>query len=162
MKNRLKLDRIYLKILSLLQAQARTPNQQLSEQVGLSPSPCLDRVRKLEQEGYIRGYRADIDLERLCNCITVFATVTLRHHKQDDFVRFDAAVRAIPEIVDCHKVSGTFDYILRFVCTSMSQYDELSDNLLKIGPPIEHMSSHVVLQKTKEFTGYPLERLVQL
>ncbi len=156
----LQLDRIYLRLLSLLQRQGRLSNQALSEAVGLSPRPCLERLRRLEAEGIVRGYHADVDVERLCQAITVMTTVRLRHHKPEDFQRFDAAVRGIPEIIDCAKVSGGFDYILRFACRSMGEYDALSDRLLSIGPPIDHISSHVVLAQTKPFAGWPLDRLL--
>jgi len=160
-KNKLKLDRIYLKILSILQNQARITNQDLAEQVGLSPSPCLERVRRLEQAEYIDAYLASVNLDKVCSSVIVFATVTLHNHKQEDFEGFEASVRAMPEIVDCCKVSGPFDYILRFVCASMSHYDQLSDALLNNSPVDMQMSSHPMLKQTKRFSGYPLDRLVQ-
>ncbi len=161
-KNKLKLDRIYLNILSILQTQGRITNQDLAEQVGLSPSPCLERVRKLEQTGYIDSYLASVNLDKICSSVTVFATVTLHNHKQEDFEGFEFSVKAMPEVVDCCKVSGPFDYILRFVCASMAHYDELSDRLLNNSPVALQMSSHAMLKKTKDFAGYPLDRLVEL
>lgn len=161
MKPLQKLDRIYLNILNRLQAHARISNQQLSEAVGLSPSPCLERVKKLEQEGYINGYHARVNLDKLCDSVTIIATVTLGNHKQDDFNLFEKMVSEFPEIVDCAKVSGSFDYVLRLVCTNMSEYDRVSDQFLNQCPEGIQLNSHVLLKEIKPFTGYPLEGLVR-
>lgn len=156
-----RLDRIDLKILRTLQDEARISNHDLSERVGLSPSSCLQRVRKLEARGVLEAYRARINLERVCRSVTVLATATLSHHDQTSFSRFEKAVAEIPEVVECLKVSGTFDYILRFVCTDMAQYHALSERLLDTGRGVAQLSSHVVLASTKPAAGYPLERLLQ-
>ena len=161
MKTKLKLDRIYLKILSVLQSHARITNQQLADRVGLSPSPCLERVKRLEQEGFIKGYLGRIDLDRISANVMVYTTVALRTHEQGDFLRFEEAVRGMPEVVECYKVSGEFDYILRFVCADMARYNAISDALLRVGHGVDKMSSHVVFDRTKEFMGYPLERLAE-
>jgi DNA-binding Lrp family transcriptional regulator len=155
-----RLDRIDLKILACLQANGRMPNNQLAEAVALSASPCLQRVRRLERQQVITGYLAQLALGRICRHVVVLAAVTLRSHAREDFQQFEAAVRAMPEIVECSKVSGTVDYFLRFVCASLDDYHALSDRLLHEGPGVAHLSSHVVLDRVKEFTGYPLDRLV--
>jgi DNA-binding Lrp family transcriptional regulator len=156
-----KLDRIDLKILTTLQDEARISNHDLAERVGLSPSSCLQRVRKLETRGVLDGYRAHIDLDRICRSVTVIATATLANHDQKSFSRFERAVADIPEVVECLKVSGTFDYILRFVCADMAQYHALSERLLDIGRGVAQLSSHVVLASTKQAGGYPLDHLLQ-
>ena len=156
----LKLDRIDLKILAILQGEGRITNHDLAERVGLSPSPCLQRVRKLEGAGLLGPYLARIDLDRICRNVTVIATITLKSHEHEDFQRFEAAVAKLPEVVECFKVSGSFDYFLRFVCPDLARYHALSESLLTDGPGIAQISSHVVLDKTKEFQGYSLERLL--
>ena len=156
----LKLDRIDLKILAILQGEGRITNHALAERVGLSPSPCLQRVRKLEGAGLLGPYLARIDLDRICRNVTVIATITLKSHEHEDFLRFEAAVGRLPEVVECFKVSGSFDYFLRFVCPDLARYHTLSESLLTDGPGIAQISSHVVLDKTKEFQGYSLERLL--
>jgi DNA-binding Lrp family transcriptional regulator len=153
-----KLDQIDLKILSRLQADGRLHNNQLAEAVGLSASPCLQRVRRLEKQGVITRYMAVLALDKLCRHVDVLAAVTLRNHAPEDFEQFEAATRQMPEIVACHKVSGTVDYILRFVCPSLEV--ARSDRLLKEGPGVAHISSHVVLDRVKDFVGYPLEILL--
>ena len=155
-----KLDKIDLKIIKTLQVQARITNQALADTVGLSPSPCLQRVRRLEDLGIIRAYHARIDIERICPRVTVIGTVKLRDHIHEDFLAFEQAVSEIPEIVECSKVSGTFDYLLRFECPSVSHYHELSDRLLAQGPGSIKISSHVVLSHAKEFNGLPLDCLL--
>jgi DNA-binding Lrp family transcriptional regulator len=158
--NDVKLDQIDTRILSTLQANARITNHKLAETVGLSPSPCLQRVRKLEGAGLLGPYLARVDLDRICRNVTVIATVTLKTHEHQDFKSFEAAVADLPEVVECFKVSGAFDYFLRFVCPDLARYHTLSEELLKHGPGIAQISSHVVLDRTKEFRGYNLERLL--
>jgi DNA-binding Lrp family transcriptional regulator len=155
-----KLDQIDIRILTALQSDARITNQKLAETVGLSPSPCLQRVKKLEKAGLIGPYLARIDLDRICRNVTVIATVTLKTHEHKDFGAFEAAVRDLPEVVECYKVSGSFDYFLRFVCPDLAVYHALSESLLKTGPGISQISSHVVLDRSKEFSGYRFDRLL--
>ncbi len=156
----MKIDRIDLKILAALQNEARITNQALAERVGLSPSPCLQRVRKLEAAGLLGPYLARIDLDSVCRNVTVIASITLKSHEHEDFERFEAAVARLAEVVEAYKVSGSFDYFLRFVCPDLGRYHALSESLLIDGPGIAQISSHVVLDKTKEFQGYCLERLL--
>ena len=161
MTQRNRLDRIDLKIVETVQNDARITNQALAEKIALSPSPCLTRFRRLEREGVIGPYFARIDLGRICRSVTVFATVTLRSHEQGDFEAFESAVRHLPEAIRCYKVSGTFDYLVQFVCPDIRRYHELSDELLKESAGIVNLTSHVVLDQAKTFKGYPLGRLVE-
>lgn len=160
MSTTVKLDQIDLKILSVLQQEARITNHKLADRVGLSPSPCLQRVRKLESVGLIGPYLARIELDQICRNVIVIATVTLKAHEHQDFKDFENKIRRLPEVVECFKVSGAFDYFLRFVCPDLARYHALSEELLTEGPDITQISSHVVLDRTKEFTGYHLERLL--
>lgn len=160
MRDTVKLDQIDIRILSTLQSNARITNHNLAETVGLSPSPCLQRVRKLERAGLLGPYLARIDLDRICRNVMVIATVTLKTHEHQDFNAFQAAVAELPEVVECFKVSGAFDFFLRFVCPDLARYHTLTEDLLKDGPGIAQISSHVVLDRTKVFRGYELERLL--
>ena len=156
-----ELDRIDLKILTVLQDNGRITNQALSEQVGLSPSPCLQRVRRLEKLGIIRGYSCRVDLAQIAPSVTVFVSVSLSSHEKGAFGAFEAAVADIPELVECHKVSGQFDYLLRFVCSDIATYTAISDHLLATGPDGLNLSSHVVLQTSKETGSVSLEHLTR-
>ena len=160
MSEKVRLDRTDIAILATLQHAARITNHDLAERVHLSPSSCLQRVRKLEQAGVVRAYNARVELERICRSVTVIAEATLNNHEQADFRRFEEAVDAIPEVIECLKVSGEHDYILRFVCADMTQYHALSERLLDTGRGVAHLSSHVVLARCKESDGYPLASLL--
>ena len=160
MGGKVKLDSIDLRILGTLQRDARITNHSLAEKVGLSPSPCLQRVKKLEAAGLIGPYLARIELDGICRYVTVIATVTLKTHQHQDFKAFESLVRELPEVVECYKVSGSFDYCLRFVCPDLARYHVLTEELLMTGPGITQISSHVVLDPVKEFTGYDLGKLL--
>lgn len=161
MATKIKLDRIDVRILKTLQEQGRITNQSLADQVGLSPSPCLQRVRRLEEAGVISGYMARVDADRISARVTVLGTVTLQDHNFEDFQKFEQTVMRTPEIVECSKVSGTFDYLLRFECPTIDHYHTLSDRMLEQGQGLFRISSHVVLSHVKEFSGFPLDQLVQ-
>lgn len=156
----MKPDRINQRILRELQRNGRITNQALAERVGLSPSACLDRVRRLEAEGILAGYGARIELERVCPSVTVIATITLHDHRKRHTAPFEAAVRSLPEVVECHQVSGIFDYMLQIVCRDLRHYQSVSDRLIEAGAGVIELSSHVVMERTKGFSGYPLEQLL--
>ena len=113
MPDAIKLDRLDLRILAQLQKNGRITNVDLADAVSLSPSPCLIRVKRLEQAGYISGYGAHLRLEKLGDTLTVFTEVTLSDHHREDFIRFETAIREVDEILECHLVSGGYDYLLR-------------------------------------------------
>jgi DNA-binding Lrp family transcriptional regulator len=115
MNEAFKIDRLDLRILAQLQKNGRMTNVDLADAVGLSPSPCLIRVKRLEQAGYIAGYGAHLRLEKLGDTLTVFTEVTLSDHRREDFARFEAALREVDEVLECHLVSGGYDYLLRFL-----------------------------------------------
>lgn len=156
----MQLDKINRKILSILQQDARITNQDLAERVNLSPSSCLNRVRKLEQQGLIGPYLAVVDLATLCRSVTVIATVSLKDQSTDAFRAFQQAAQDIPEVVECYIVSGTFDIFLRIVAPDMNRYNEINDRLLDLQPGKVNISSHVVLSTGKPFRGYPLDQLI--
>ena len=106
------IDRIDRRILGILQRDGRVTNARLAERVNLSASACFERVRRLEKTGIIAAYRGEIAIERIIRPVTVIATVQLGSHDQAAFQRFDAAIKAAPEIVEAVKVSGPFDYVL--------------------------------------------------
>ena len=97
-----KLDRIDLNILVQLQTNGQLTNVELASRVGLSPSPCLQRVKRLESAHYISGYGARINLAKLTETITIFTEVTLSDHRRNDFVKFEQSIRSIDELLECH------------------------------------------------------------
>lgn len=142
----IKLDRIDIKILSQLQQNARLTNVHLAEAVGLSPSPCLQRVKRLEKAGYIESYRARLSLSKLTEHVIVFTEITLSDHRREDFIKFEAQIRRHPNVEECHLVSGGYDYILKFVARSISHYQEIIEGILDRNLGVEKYFSYVVIK----------------
>jgi DNA-binding Lrp family transcriptional regulator len=154
-----KLDRIDLRILSHLQRSGRATNVDLADAVGLSTSPCLMRVKRLEKAGYIAGYGARLPLEKLGTMQIVFTQVTLADHRREDFTKFEAAIRNIDEVVECHMVSGGFDYLLKFVTRSVVHYQSLVEDVLGQNVNIEKYFSYIVMKSPFVKNYYPIEKL---
>lgn len=151
-----KLDRIDRRILATLQADGRITNQALAEQVALSPSACLARVRHLEKAGVIEGYGARLNPWSMEASLILYAEVWLKGHHPDDLARFEAAIADIPEIVEASYVSGPFDYLIKVVVPDMASWIELSEGLIARDLGADKIITHVLMKKTKRFTGYPI------
>ncbi|MDF0544745.1 winged helix-turn-helix transcriptional regulator [Sphingobium sp. H39-3-25] len=158
MLNQPKLDRIDINILAELQRSGRMTNAQLADKVGLSPSPCLARVKRLEDAGYISGYSANINLAKLGNVQTVFTSVTLGDHRRQDFIKFEQGIRNLEELVECHLVSGGFDYLLKFVVKSIAEYQEMMEAILERNIGVSKYFSYIVI-KSPIVKGQPSVRL---
>ncbi len=154
-----KLDRIDLKILTKLQQSGRITNVELADAVGLSPSPCLTRVKRLEKAGYITGYGAHINMRKLGEYLTVFTEVTLSEHRQGDFARFETRIAKIDEIVECHTVSGGYDYLLKFVTRGVAHYQSVIEGMLEGEYGIEKYFSYVVIRSPFIKRHYPIQGL---
>ncbi|SCK09554.1 Lrp/AsnC family transcriptional regulator [Vogesella sp. LIG4] len=129
MEKKFTLDRIDLKILAVLQQDGRISFQKLSEHVNLTPRPCLERVRRLEKAGIIKGYTAIVDLPQPQHAVVILAEVELADHavSQQAFTR---ELLNTPEVLDCWLVSGNFDFLIRIGCRDMKQYRELAERWL--------------------------------
>jgi DNA-binding Lrp family transcriptional regulator len=154
-----KLDRIDLKILAKLQHSGRITNVELADAVGLSPSPCLTRVKRLEQAGFITGYGAHINLGKLGEFLTVFTEVTLTEHRRGDFSRFESRIVKLDEIVECHLVSGGYDYLLKFVTRGVSHYQSIIEGMLESDYGIEKYFSYVVIKSPFIKHHFPIQNL---
>jgi len=153
-KRPLGLDRIDIKILATLQRDGRCTNEKLARSVGLSPRACLERVRRLEAAGIIAGYQAVVELARLSRPVNIFAEIVLE--KQANQGRFEQRLTALEEVVECWEVSGTVDYIARFVCADLAAYQALTTDLIddpRLG--VARIVSHVALRAIRRFSGYP-------
>jgi len=150
------LDRIDRRILAALQADGRLTNQALSEQVALSPSACLARVRRLEQAGIIQGYHARLDPFALDVGLVLFAEMTLDGHGPDELARFEAAIAAVPQVVEASHVTGAYDYLLKLVVADMAEWTHIAEGLTGAGLGIERVNTHVLMHKPKIFVGYPV------
>lgn len=154
-----KLDRIDLNILAKLQESGRITNVELSDAVGLSPSPCLTRVKRLEKAGYITGYGAQVDLRKLGEFLSIFTEVTLSEHRRGDFGRFESRIAKIDEIVECHLVSGGYDYLLKFVARGVTHYQAIMEDMLESDYGIEKYFSYVVLKTPFIKHHFPIQQL---
>ncbi|CCC14666.1 MULTISPECIES: Lrp/AsnC family transcriptional regulator [Sphingomonas] len=154
-----KLDRLDFRILAQLQRNGRITNVDLADAVGLSPSPCLSRVKRLEKAGYITGYGAHVALAKLGETLTVFTEITLKDHRTGDFSRFEQRARNVPEVVECHLVSGGYDYLVKFITRNVSQYQELIESILESDFGIEKYFSYIVLKSPIVKRYDPIEAL---
>jgi DNA-binding Lrp family transcriptional regulator len=150
------LDQFDLKILTHLQREGRCSNVELADAIGLSQSPCLARTKRLQELGVIRGYGADIALEKLGEHVIVFSEVTISSHRRHDFRKFEEAAAGHREIVECYNVSGGYDYLLKVVAPSVARFQALMERLLLEDIGIEKFNSRIVLRQPFDKRGYPL------
>ena len=156
MSSAVPFDRFDLKILVHLQREGRCSNVDLAESVGLSPSPCLLRTKRLQETGLIRGFGAEIALEKLGDHVIVFSEVTLGSHRPQDFHKFEEAAARYQEIVECYNVSGGYDYLLKIVAPGVGYFQALMDKMLEDDIGIERFASRIVLRQSLVRRGYPL------
>jgi len=149
------LDKIDIAILDVLQKNGRISNVKLAEQVNLSPSPCLERVRRLEQEGYISGYRAELNARKLNLGLTAYVEVTLDRSTSDIFDNFAKRVTEIKQIAECDMVAGGFDYLLKIRIADMAEYRSVLGEIVDI-PGVAQNHTYVVIEKIKADQGLPL------
>lgn len=154
--NATQLDAFDRKILALLQADARLTNNDLSAQVNLSPSQCSRRRQRLEDEGYIKGYRAVLDRDRLGFSLTNMVTVTLATHNRDNARRFAELVARLPEVQEAHALTGEMDYILKVVTPDLKALSEFVNGELLPHESVQHVKTAIVLETLKETGSLPL------
>ena len=157
----MKLDAHDIRILATLQRDGRITKLKLAEAIGLSPSPCWERMRRLQEAGYIRGFHADVDVARVVHITTVFVEVTLNRHEAEDFARFERAVQEVPEIVECQAIGGGADYIMKVVTLDIEHYQRLIDDLLAAKVGIGRYFTYIVTKPVKPPHGPPLAHLVE-
>ena len=160
MNSAVKLDRIDIDILATLQANGRMSNVDLSQAVHLSPSPCLQRVKRLQAARYITAYQACIDLAKITDCVTVFTEVTLSEHRRRDHQRFQQRLCDIDGLLECHMISGGYDYLLRFVARSIVDYQETMETLMDGDIGIERYYSYIVIKSPITRAQVPLKTLL--
>ena len=145
-----KLDKIDRGILRELQLNGRISNAALSDKVNLSPTPCLERVRKLENKGFIRGYMAILDPALLESQLLIFVEINLKRTAGDAFKVFRQRILDIPEVLDCHLVSGNFDYLIKARVRDMQEYRSLLGEKILPIPGVEGSRTYVVMEEVKE------------
>jgi Lrp/AsnC family leucine-responsive transcriptional regulator len=157
MKSEKGLDRIDLKILKVLQNDGRISNVDLAKQVGLSPTPCLERVRRLEREGYITGYRAILNPEKMNAALIAFVEVTLERTTTAELDRFNAAIMTLDEVLECHMVGGGFDYLVKIRLPDMAHYRRFLGEKLAAIKGVSQTHTYVVMEEVKSTTALPIE-----
>ena len=151
-----ELDRIDLKILSVLQADARIPITELAEKVGLSVTPCGERVKNLEKEGVITGYHARLNPQALGLGLLVFVELKLSTKSGAIFSKFKQEILKLPSVLECHLVSGDFDYLVKARIAQMSDYRTLLGDILLTLPGAQESRSYIVMEEVKEGFALPL------
>jgi Lrp/AsnC family leucine-responsive transcriptional regulator len=150
------LDRTDLKILRELQANARLSNTELARRINLSPTPCSERVKTLERQGFIDSYQARLSPKLLDLELLVFVEITLQRTSPDVFAEFSEAVRQRPEVLECHLVSGNFDYLIKARVADMKAYRELLGETLLMLPGVSESRTYVVMEEVKESQLLPI------
>tara|TARA_R110000787_G_scaffold49111_2_gene117863 strand:+ start:44352 stop:44822 length:471 start_codon:yes stop_codon:yes gene_type:complete len=152
----LKLDEIDLKMLAALQQDGRLTNRLLAERVGLTPSPCHARLRRLIDAGVIAGFHASLNLAKVGPIAIFFVEVTLREHTAQTFRKFEAAMHQAPEVIECHGTGGGFDYLLKVVARDVSHYQAFIQHHLDADVGIGKYFSYVVTNTVKSDSAIPL------
>lgn len=151
-----QMDETDHKILRILQEQGRISNIDLSRQIKLSPAPTLERVRKLEKMRVIEGYHAQVNLGKMGITIKALIQVTLIHQQETSIHKFIEAIMHIPEVVECHQVTGDFDYLLRVFTTDIEALDKLITERISKIPEVGHIKSHIILSEIKHSRVVPI------
>jgi DNA-binding Lrp family transcriptional regulator len=151
-----QIDHFDRMILSLLQDDARLTNGDLSQRINLSPSQCSRRRQRLEQDGFIRGYKAVLDRDRLGFSLVNMVTVTLATHNRDNARRFGELVSRLPEVQEAHALTGEMDYILKVVTPDLKSLSEFVNDVLLPHESVQHVKTAIVLQTLKETSALPI------
>jgi len=156
-----RLDPIDRKILSELQADGRMTNVELAKRVGISAPPCLRRVRTLEEQGFIRGYHAEVNARELGFEVQVFAMVGLASQAEGDLSAFEQRCRDWPLVRECHMLNGDIDFILKCVAPDLSSFQSFLTGQLLTTPNVESVKTSLVIRGAKDEPGVPFDVLEQ-
>ncbi len=154
---RVRLDRIDLRILRDLQGDGRMTNVELAKRAGISPPPCLRRVRALEEAGCIRGYHADVNPEQLGFGVTVFAHVGLHSQAEADLIAFERLVEGWAEVRECHMLAGETDFLLKIVAADWDAYQRFLTSKLTAAPNVSVVKSALAIRSATLRPGVPVE-----
>lgn len=147
-----ELDRIDRQILEELQKNGRISYVDLGASVGLSTSPCLERVKRLENEGFIKGYTAILDPQKLDASLMVYVEIKLEYDNKRIFEQFKEAALTIPNLLECHLLSGDFDYLMKVRVSDMAEYRAMLGDILRDLPGVRDTRSYMVMEVIKETT----------
>ena len=153
-----KIDEIDKKILEILQSRAKITNAKLSEEIGLSPAPTLERVKKLEQMGIITSYHAKLNIEKVGLGVTTFVLATLNAHNRANIESFIEEINKIPEVIECHHITGAGDFILKVIAKDIATYQKLMLEKISDIKQVDNMQSMVVLSTFKDSKVIPINK----
>lgn len=156
MKNKIKLDKIDRKILEILQSNAKITNANLATKIGLSPAPTLERVKKLENSGIIKSYHAKLDTDIVGLGVSTFVMVSLKGHNKDNIDRFIKSINDINEIIECHHITGSGDFVLKIIAEDIAAYQRLMLERVSNIDVVDSMQSMVILSTFKDSKVMPL------
>jgi DNA-binding Lrp family transcriptional regulator len=156
MAHHLKFDKIDRKILEILQKSAKITNAQLSKEIGLSPAPTLERVKKLENIGVINSYHAKLDTSKIGLGVTTFVLVTLVGHNRENIEQFIEEINKIDEVIECHHITGAGDFILKIISKDIPAYQKLMLEKVSDIKVVDNMQSMVVLSTFKDSKVMPI------
>jgi Lrp/AsnC family transcriptional regulator, leucine-responsive regulatory protein len=151
-----KFDQIDRKVLEILQSNAKITNAQLSKEIGLSPAPTLERVKKLESSGIIQSYHAQLDREKVGLGVTTFVQVSLVGHKKQVTDAFVAQINVIPEVIECHHVTGSGDFLLKIIAKDITSYQRLMLEKINEIEEVSNTQTMVILSTFKESKILPI------
>ena len=152
-----RLDRLDKAILREIQKDGRISNVELSRRIGLSPTPCLERVKRLEKDNFITGYVGQVNPEKVGASLLVFVEITLERNSPDVFEEFSEAVQSLESIQECHLVSGNFDFLLKTRVSDMSDYRTLLGDTLLTLPSVSDSRTYVVMEEVKQTSFLPIK-----
>ncbi|EOD6328144.1 Lrp/AsnC family transcriptional regulator [Providencia stuartii] len=150
------IDKTEIKILKLLQDDARITNQVLADKVGMSASPCWRRVRKLEDDDVIQGYRAILNRKKIGLGVMVFVRVTIDSHSETEAKKFEQEVSELENVVSCYSIGGDADFLLQVVSHDLDSYADFAMSVIRRLPGIKEMQSMFVLKEIKPLVSYPI------
>jgi len=153
-----KLNQTDIKILSLLQQDARITNQALAETIGMSASPCWRKVRQLEDDEVIQSYRAVLDRRKIGLGVMVFVRVSIDSHSEAEAKRFEQDVTDLDDVVACYSIGGDADFLLQVVARDLDSYAEFAMAVIRRLPGIKEMQSMFVLKEIKPFAEFPIKK----
>lgn len=153
---RIKLDKIDRKILDILQSNAKITNAQLSKDIGLSPAPTLERVKKLESSGIIKSYHAQLDIDKVGLGIQSFVQVSLKGHNKKNIDVFLAEINQIPEVIECHHITGSGDFVLKVISSDIQSYQSLMLEKVSEIEVVDGLQSMIILSTFKDSKVMPV------
>lgn len=151
-----KLDKVDRKILDILQRNAKITNAQLSKEIGLSPAPTLERVKKLETSGVIDSYHAKLNTAKIGLGISTFVQIKLTGHDKESIRTFISAINKIDEVIECHHVTGSSDFVLKVIAKDIAAYQQLMLDKVNEVPVVDSLQSSVILSTFKDSKALPI------